>query len=256
MVVLYRIGIAKKQFNYFFACVPRYSTETHIKYPCWRHGIYIAGYIAVVVSSKGMTLPASPNIRLCRSTVLLFFTIIYRGGEVSKLTEKQKKFVDEYLIDLNATQAAIRAGYSEKTARSIGQRLLTNVDIQKYMQKEQKELQERTSIRQEDVLRELATIGFAKITDFVGIYNGYVIPKDTADIPKDKIGAVASIEAGKDGVKIRLNSKLDALEKIGRHLGMFDSNRAQETAENNLIEKIKDSVQLMEGIDEDEVCGV
>ena len=168
---------------------------------------------------------------------------------MSKLTEKQKKFVDEYLIDLNATQAAMRAGYSEKTARSIGQRLLTNVDIQKYMQKEQKELQERTSIRQEDVLRELATIGFAKITDFVGIYNGYVIPKD-------KIGAVASIEAGKDGVKIRLNSKLDALEKIGRHLGMFDSNRAQETAENNLIEKIKDSVQLMEGIDEDEVCGV
>ena len=53
-----------------------------------------------------------------------------------KLTEKQKKFVDEYLIDLNATQAAMRAGYSEKTARSIGQRLLTNVDIQKYMQKE------------------------------------------------------------------------------------------------------------------------
>ena len=48
---------------------------------------------------------------------------------MSKLTEKQKKFVDEYLIDLNATQAAIRAGYSEKTARSIGQRLLTNVDI-------------------------------------------------------------------------------------------------------------------------------
>ena len=48
-----------------------------------------------------------------------------------KLTEKQKKFVDEYLIDLNATQAAMRAGYSEKTARSIGQRLLTNVDIQK-----------------------------------------------------------------------------------------------------------------------------
>ena len=78
---------------------------------------------------------------------------------MSKLTEKQKKFVDEYLIDLNATQAAIRAGYSKKTARSIGQRLLTKVDIQKYMQKEQKELQERTSIRQEDVLRELSTIG-------------------------------------------------------------------------------------------------
>ena len=194
---------------------------------------------------------------MCKARSYCFFTIfLYRGGEVPKLTEKQKKFVDEYLIDLNATQAAMRAGYSEKTARSIGQRLLTNVDIQKYMQEKQKELQERTSIRQEDVLRELATIGFAKITDFVGIYNGHVIPQDTADIPKDKIGAIASIEAGRDGIKIRLNSKLDALEKIGRHLGMFDNNRAQETAENNLIERMKDSVQLMEGIDEDEVCGV
>ena len=66
---------------------------------------------------------------------------------MSKLTEKQKKFVDEYLIDLNATQAAIRAGYSKKTARSIGQRLLTKVDIQKYMQKEQKELQERAFVK-------------------------------------------------------------------------------------------------------------
>ena len=175
---------------------------------------------------------------------------------MSKLTEKQKKFVDEYLIDLNATQAAIRAGYSEKTAYSIGQRMLKNVEVQKHMQEKQKELQERTSIRQEDVLKELATIGFAKITDFVGISDGYVIPKDTADIPKDKIGAIASIEAGQYGVKIRLNNKLDALEKIGRHLGMFDSNRAQDTAENNLIEKIKDSVQLMEGIDEDEVCDI
>lgn len=71
MVVLYRIGIAKKQFNYFFACVPRYSTETHIKYPCWRHGIYIAGYIAEVVSSKGVTLPASPN-ETSRTSLLMW----------------------------------------------------------------------------------------------------------------------------------------------------------------------------------------
>ena len=51
--------------------------------------------------------------------LIVFLLFLYRGGEVPKLTEKQKKFVDEYLIDLNATQAAIRAGYSEKTARSI-----------------------------------------------------------------------------------------------------------------------------------------
>lgn len=164
--------------------------------------------------------------------------------------------MDEYLVDLNATQAAIRAGYSEKTARSIGQRLLTNVDIQSQIQQKQKKLQEQTQIRQEDVIKELAMIGFAKITDFVGIEDGYVVPKDTADMPDEKIGAIASIEAGRDGVKIRLNSKLDALEKIGRHLGMFTSNQAQETAKNNLLEKMKDSLQLMGDIDEDEVCDI
>lgn len=79
------------------------------------------------------------------------------------LTEKQKRFADEYLTDLNATQAAIRAGYSEKTARSIGQRLLTKVDIQKYIQERLKERQERFEITQEMIVNELCKLGFAKI---------------------------------------------------------------------------------------------
>lgn len=59
---------------------------------------------------------------------------------MAKLNEKQQRFVDEYLIDLNATQAAIRAGYSEKTARSQGQRLLTNVDIKTYIDEQLKKI--------------------------------------------------------------------------------------------------------------------
>ena len=56
---------------------------------------------------------------------------------MSKLTDKQSRFISEYLIDSNATQAAIRAGYSKKTARSQGQRMLTNVDIQEAIQSHQ-----------------------------------------------------------------------------------------------------------------------
>lgn len=66
---------------------------------------------------------------------LSFFFAVKKGGVagMAKLTEKQRRFCDEYLIDLNATQAAIRAGYSAKTAKSIGQRLLTNVDMKNYI---------------------------------------------------------------------------------------------------------------------------
>ena len=77
---------------------------------------------------------------------------------MANLTPKQQRFVDEYLIDLNATQAAIRAGYSEKTARSIGQRLLTNVDIQKAIEEAQSKRAEQTQIDAAYVLRRLVEI--------------------------------------------------------------------------------------------------
>lgn len=94
------------------------------------------------------------------------------------LTDKQQRFVDEYLIDLNATQAAIRAGYSEKTARSIGQRLLTNVDIQKAIEEAQSKRAERTEITQDMVLQELAKIGFSNMLD-------YMTKTDSGDLVPD-----------------------------------------------------------------------
>lgn len=79
------------------------------------------------------------------------------------LTEKQKRFADEYLTDLNATQAAIRAGYSRKTAYSIGDENLRKPEIQKYIQERLKERQERFEITQEMIVNELCKLGFAKI---------------------------------------------------------------------------------------------
>jgi phage terminase small subunit len=71
------------------------------------------------------------------------------------LTPKQERFVAEYLIDLNATQAAIRSGYSEKTARSQGQRMLTNVDIVAAVAGAQGDRTERTNITQDYVLESI-----------------------------------------------------------------------------------------------------
>lgn len=80
-----------------------------------------------------------------------------------KLTERQKRFVDEYVVDLNATQAAIRAGYSEKTAEQAASRLLSFVKIQNYIQERMKERQKRTEITQDMIIDELKKIGFADI---------------------------------------------------------------------------------------------
>mgnify|MGYP003368636765 CR=1 FL=1 len=74
------------------------------------------------------------------------------------LNDRQKRFADEYIVDLNATQAAIRAGYSEKTARSQGQRLLTNVDVQSYIEERMHSHQKDTIAKQEEILETLTAI--------------------------------------------------------------------------------------------------
>ena len=82
------------------------------------------------------------------------------------MTKKQKRFVEEYLIDLNATQAAIRAGYSPATAKEIGCENLTKPNISEAIAKAMAERSRRTGVNQDRVLQELAKIAFAKITRF------------------------------------------------------------------------------------------
>ena len=81
-----------------------------------------------------------------------------------KLTAKQARFKDEYLIDNNATQAAIRAGYSKKTAKSQGQRLLTNVDIKAAIKAGQKDIAKRNGLTIDDIIRELEEARTAALT--------------------------------------------------------------------------------------------
>ena len=140
------------------------------------------------------------------------------------MTEKQKIFADEYLIDLNATRA-YRVAYpsvkKDETAAQAGSRMLRNVKVAEYIQERMEERQKRTEITQDRVLEELAAIAFARAADFAEVKDGFVIIKDTAGLSEQQIKAIAGIKEGKFGVELKLNDKEKALEILGRHLGMF-----------------------------------
>lgn len=144
---------------------------------------------------------------------------------MEKLAPKQQIFADEYLIDLNATRAykvAYKSCKKDEAASVNGCKLLRNAKVAVYIDKRMKERSERTAIDQDRVLQELAAIGFANITDFVTTDGHNVEIKNTAEIEKNKLGAIAGIKWGANGIEVKLNSKEKALELIGRHLGMWN----------------------------------
>ncbi|RHD30507.1 terminase small subunit [Blautia obeum] len=140
------------------------------------------------------------------------------------MTEKQKIFADEYLIDLNGTRA-YRVAYpsvkKDEVAAAAAARLLKNVKVEAYIQKRMEERQKRTEITQDRVLEELAAIAFARATDYAEIKGECVRIKDTDTLDEQQIRAIAGIKEGKYGIELKLNDKEKALELLGRHLGMF-----------------------------------
>lgn len=156
------------------------------------------------------------------------------------LTPQQQRFVDEYLIDLNATQAAIRAGYSSDTATEQGSRLLRNVNVGKAVSDAMAERSVRTRVTADRVLTELARVGFSDIRNVVA-WRANVAETDKVDedgvpetrafnevelvgsdvIDHDAAAAVAEISQTKDGaLKVKMHAKIPALIEIGKHLGI------------------------------------
>lgn len=129
---------------------------------------------------------------------------------VGKLRERQKRFVEEYLVDLNATQAAIRAGYSEKTAMEQGYQLLQKTSVQKAIEEAQNKRLERIQISQDEVIRRLlenADIASGKkaivLTQIRKSEDGEIVGDDVAQFVYEP------------------SSVNKALELLGKHLGMF-----------------------------------
>lgn len=162
------------------------------------------------------------------------------------MTDAQKRFCDEYLIDLNATRAykvAYKRCKKDETANVNGSKLLRNAKVKEYIAQKQVEIQKRTEITQDKVIKELANIAFANGTDFAQIvekeYEEKVYDNEgncigtkpkkykcleltsTDNLTEEQKSAVAGIKQTTNGIEIKINDKVKALELLGKHLGMF-----------------------------------
>ncbi len=148
---------------------------------------------------------------------------------MAKLTAKQQRFCDEYLIDLNATQAAIRAGYSKKTAAQTAARLLTNVKIQEYIKNRMAEKEAALIADQDEVLKYLTSVlrGQSKSTEIVieGLGDGSTKARKMEKEPSEK-------------------DKLKAAELLGKRYGLY-TEKVEETVDMEL------NVNIDYGDDED-----
>ena len=165
-----------------------------------------------------------------------------------KLTPRQARFVDEYLVDLNATQAAIRAGYSRQTARQTAAENLSKPDIAEAITQAQAERAKRTKVDADRVLREwleVATVDARELVQYVrtscadcwedgirddpnpkcrkcgGKGRGSVVITDTRKLSPAAAKLYAGVQVGKDGMKVLLRDRDAAWMAVARHLGMF-----------------------------------
>jgi phage terminase small subunit len=156
----------------------------------------------------------------------------------TKLTAKQQRFISEYLIDLNATQAAIRAGYKAKNADQVGPRLVARSRVSEAIALAMAKREKRTEVTQDRIVAELAKLGFSDIRKAVEWGRGVaVLDADgnvligngvaligSSDVDDSTAAAIAEISQTKEGIKIKFHDKRAALVDLGRHLGIFTDN--------------------------------
>lgn len=144
------------------------------------------------------------------------------------MTAKEKRFCEEYLFDLNATKAAIRAGYSQKSAGNIGCENLKKPHIRARIEKLEAERSKRLGITADRVLDELAKIGFVKATDVINGSTGEVredaAPEDLACISSIKVKVIPTEDGNIIEREVKLVDKNKSLELLGKHIGLFTDN--------------------------------
>ena len=145
---------------------------------------------------------------------------------MAKLSARQERFVEEYVIDLNATQAAIRAGYSVKTAKEIGAENLTKPYIQAAVGRIMAERSRRTGVTADRIILELAKLGFVNISDVADFDDATVRDEanrnDTAAIQSVKVKRIPTDGGDIVERELKLHDKVKSLDLLGRHLGIWN----------------------------------
>ena len=172
-----------------------------------------------------------------------------------KLTDKQEMFCKEYMKDLNATQAAIRAGYSKDTAKTIAGQNLSKLIIQERLSELKKSRSEKVEISAEMVVKELKSIAFSRVIDYWQgdtFGRSFVLtPKAFEDMPEEAKSAISSIEQNidKDGnitFKIRLWDKMKSLEMLCKHLGITPETFNVKFDNPEMIKKVAEEIMEKE----------
>jgi phage terminase small subunit len=156
-----------------------------------------------------------------------------------EVTEQQKKFCREYMKDFNGTQAAIRAGYSKKTANEQSSQLLAKLNIQKFLESLKEKANDKHEGLADEIVAELKKIGFSDIKKYLDSDNTI---KDISQLPSELTTVVESIKktetdfgddktgGTKTSITFKLHSKLDALEKLAKYVGLYEADNRQRGA--------------------------
>lgn len=158
----------------------------------------------------------------------------------ARLTEKQQAFIREYLVDLNATAAARRAGYRDG---NIGRQLITKDNVRVEIEKAKARRAERTQVTQDKVLRELARVAFTDMRSYATWGPEGVKLKSSDELTEDDTAAVTEVSEsfGENGrtLKFKLGHKDSALKMLADHVGLFDKGKGKEGDEfDRLLEAI------------------
>jgi phage terminase small subunit len=172
---------------------------------------------------------------------------------MADLTDKQRRFVEEYPIDFNATQAAIRAGYSENTAGKIGWENLQKPEIVAALNETRQKLSERTGITEDRIMQEYARLGLYDIRKAVkwrsdvlvdvldpdtgetaGVHKNDVALVNSDDLDDDTALAISEVKMdARGGLSIKFHDKKAALDSMAKHLGMFDGKKGADDPEDS-----------------------
>lgn len=165
------------------------------------------------------------------------------------MNHRQRRFVEEYLVDLNGTQAAIRAGYSAGSADVTAARLLGKASVQLAISEAQRARQQRTEITADNVLRELATLGFSdvgQILDFSGVEPRL---RPANEIPEQARRCIASVKVRRylegqgeyarevEVTEFKLWNKIQPLVKLAQHLGLLTERHEIRVASDDDIDR-------------------
>lgn len=162
------------------------------------------------------------------------------------LTSKQQMFASEYLLDLNATAAAKRAGYSARSAEKIGYELLEKTGVRAEVERLMRARQVRLEISSDGVIQEIAAIAFGSVSDVLDLNAKSIELKSAQEISALAFKSIKSIQKNKHGVSIHMHDKISALRLLADHLNLFVKENSNE--KNLEAENRKDVLDRVSGL--------